>query len=244
MNVLKTINIFRSGTHTAMGGQTLTYSEQDIDRMAAAYNESARPAPLVLGHPQHDDPAYGVVKSLFAKAGVLYAIASVSAALIALVKAGQYNNVSAAFVAPAGPGNPAPGAWYLRHVGFLGAIAPAVKGLDPIAFAEGAPVCFGSSDAFSFTPDSDALPDAGSSRQTFHEAAQTLMKRTHGMTYAAAASEIDRRATARESTTSRFFAEDPVRAAQNEAILSFQESIPGVSYGEAVARLQRAGLFQ
>lgn len=243
MNALKTINIFRSGTHTAMGGQTLTYSEQDISRMAAAYNETARPAPLVLGHPQHDDPAYGVVKSLFAKAGVLYAIASVSAALIDLVKAGRYNNISAAFVAPSAPVNPVPGAWYLRHVGFLGAMAPAVKGLDALAFAESGLICFGSSDAFSFAQPASAVPVVGSNRQAFHEAAQALMTRTPGMSYAGAAAEVDRKATARESMNSRFFTEDPVRAAQNEAILSFQEAIPGVSYGEAVARLQRAGLL-
>jgi hypothetical protein len=242
MNTLKTINIFRSGTHTAMGGQTLTYSEQDVSRMAAVYNEAARPAPLVLGHPQHDDPAYGVVKSLFARAGVLYAIASVSTALVDLVKAGRYSNISASFVAPTGPGNPAPGAWYLRHVGFLGAMAPAVKGLDALAFAEGAPVCFGSSGVFSFAQASGTVPDAGSDRQSFHEAAQTLMKRTPGMTYAAAAIEIDRGATAREVMNSRFFTKDPDRAAQHGAVLNFQESIPGMTYGEALARLQAAGM--
>ena len=29
-----------------------------------------------------------------------------------------------------------PGKWYLRHVGFLGAAAPAVKGLKPVEFAD------------------------------------------------------------------------------------------------------------
>lgn len=37
---------------------------------------------------------------------------------------------------PYGPANPKPGAYYLRHVGFLGAQPPAVKGLAPVEFAE------------------------------------------------------------------------------------------------------------
>ena len=34
----KTIEIFRAGTHTAMAGQEISFSDEDIDNMAAAYN--------------------------------------------------------------------------------------------------------------------------------------------------------------------------------------------------------------
>ena len=34
----KTIEIFRAGTHTAMEGQEISFSDEDIDNMAAAYN--------------------------------------------------------------------------------------------------------------------------------------------------------------------------------------------------------------
>ncbi|MFV2030789.1 2-oxoacid:acceptor oxidoreductase, partial [Neisseria sp. S1] len=54
-----------------------------------------------------------------------------------LVKAGRYKKVSASFYPPGSPSNPVPGKWYVRHVGFLGAHPPAVKGLAPINFADG-----------------------------------------------------------------------------------------------------------
>ncbi|OIO04834.1 MAG: hypothetical protein AUJ49_02085, partial [Desulfovibrionaceae bacterium CG1_02_65_16] len=49
----------------------------------------------------------------------------------------RFKKISASFYLPDSPANPAPGVFYLRHVGFLGAAAPAVKGLKPVAFAAG-----------------------------------------------------------------------------------------------------------
>ncbi|WP_052730442.1 hypothetical protein [Sphingomonas sp. SRS2] len=52
------------------------------------------------------------------------------------VRKGLYRKVSASFYPPQHPGNPKRGQYYLRHVGFLGAAAPAVKGLGTLAFGE------------------------------------------------------------------------------------------------------------
>ena len=41
-----------------------------------------------------------------------------------------------AFTPPDHPSNPVPNAYYLRHVGFLGAQPPAVKGLGEARFAD------------------------------------------------------------------------------------------------------------
>lgn len=54
-----------------------------------------------------------------------------------MVRAGRYKKLSASLYAPDSPANPSPGAWYLRHVGFLGAQPPAIKGLAPVNFAAG-----------------------------------------------------------------------------------------------------------
>lgn len=51
-----------------------------------------------------------------------------------LVRAGRFKKISASFYAPDSPANPRPGQWYLKHVGFLGAAPPAVKGLKQVAF--------------------------------------------------------------------------------------------------------------
>ena len=123
--VMKTFQIFRAGTHTTMAGKDITFTETDLAVMAATYSEAVRPANLVLGHPENDQPAHGTVKKLFLKGSKLYALADAGKALVDLVKAGRYGNVSAAFIPTKN------GQWYLRHVGFLGAMPPAVKGMDP-----------------------------------------------------------------------------------------------------------------
>ena len=60
----------------------------------------------------------------------------VDAAFAELVEAGRYKKISASFYLPDAPNNPVPGVYYLRHVGFLGAQPPAVKGLKAAEFAD------------------------------------------------------------------------------------------------------------
>lgn len=132
----KVFQIFRAGLHTCMDGRTLEFGEQDLNFIAAAYSQSLRPAPLVLGHPQDDKPTYGEVSGVFCRDGKLFACARPHADLVKLVQAGCYKYVSASFMPPNHPNNPNPGTYYLRHVGFLGAHPPAVKGMTPPAFGE------------------------------------------------------------------------------------------------------------
>ncbi len=53
-----------------------------------------------------------------------------------MVASGKFKKVSAAFYLPDSPNNPHKGVLSLRHVGFLGAMPPAVKGLKQVEFAE------------------------------------------------------------------------------------------------------------
>jgi hypothetical protein len=90
--------------------------------------------------------------------------------LIDLVRSGNYKKISASFFSPYHGDNPAPGIWCLRHVGFLGAVPPAVKGMEALAFSETSAVDFaehGRSDANGFEGAFAAtafIPDMG-----FHE---------------------------------------------------------------------------
>lgn len=134
----KLFQIFKAGTRTDNNGRTVTITEADVAAAAAAYDPKLHEAPLVVGHPQTDAPAYGWVGGLKADGGVLSAdFAQMDETFVSLVKDGRYKKVSASFYPPDSPNNPKPGAWYLRHVGFLGAQPPAVKGLQPINFADG-----------------------------------------------------------------------------------------------------------
>lgn len=140
MHGMKTqsIQIFKPGKHTAMSGAALSFSESDLAATAAAYDPAKYEAPLVCGHPKHDDPAYGWVSKLAFAEGVLTADPiQVNADFAELVNAGAFKKISASFYAPDSPSNPVPGVYYLRHVGFLGALPPAVKGMRNPSFAEG-----------------------------------------------------------------------------------------------------------
>lgn len=129
--------IFRAGRHRTIGGQTVEFSEADLAAVAAAYDTAVHEAPLVIGHPKTDDPAMGWVSGLKCVGLRLEAdFRQMDPAFAEAVEAGRYKHVSAAFYAPDSPRNPKPGGYYLRHVGVLGAVPPAVKGLGPLSFAE------------------------------------------------------------------------------------------------------------
>lgn len=133
----KFFEIFKSGTRTDNNGRTVTITDADVAQAAAAYDPKLHEAPLVIGHPKTDAPAYGWVGGLHADGGVLSAdFAQMDDDFVGLVQSGRYKKVSASFYPPDSPSNPKPGSWYLRHVGFLGAQPPAVKGLSAINFAE------------------------------------------------------------------------------------------------------------
>lgn len=123
----KWFEIFRSGIHTDSAGVSHTYSDADLDTIAANYNPQHSEAPLVIGHPKTNEPAYGWVgelkrfgTSLFAKAK------SIVPEFEQAIKDGLFTKRSIAL----NPDNT------LRHVGFLGAVPPAVKGMQDLAFAD------------------------------------------------------------------------------------------------------------
>lgn len=132
----KRLAIFRAGAHTAVDGRMLEFSAADLAGIAAAYDPGASEAPLVVGHPALNAPAYGWVKALSVEGDTLYAEPDqVAPEFAEWVNAGRYKKISASLYLADSPGNPRPGKPYLRHVGFLGAQAPAIKGLPAAAFA-------------------------------------------------------------------------------------------------------------
>ena len=133
----KFFKIFRAGTHRAMAGQTITFSDKEVSDIATYYPLGVKKAPLVLGHPGSNGPALGVVLSLHEKHGALFASADSSDELTNLVRAKQCTGVSCAFVSKGDPLNPVPGMWSLKHVGFMvGGMQPAIKDLGALEFSE------------------------------------------------------------------------------------------------------------
>ena len=132
---MEPIHFFRAGTHVAQDGREITFTEADLRSIATAYDPVVHEAPIVIGHPKTDDPAFGWVQSLEVRADGLWATArQVDGSFADAVRNGSFKKVSGSFYAPRTKGNPKPDGYYLRHIGFLGAAAPAVKGLQPVAF--------------------------------------------------------------------------------------------------------------
>jgi hypothetical protein len=132
----KKLQIFKPGRHITMGGQALSFAESDLQATVSAYDPAVHEAPLVVGHPKADLPAYGWVQSLqFSEGRIDATPKEVNPDFADMVAAGAFKKISASFYAPDAPQNPVPGVYYLRHVGFLGAQAPSVKGLRSPSFA-------------------------------------------------------------------------------------------------------------
>lgn len=133
------IEIFRAGRHIDDAGITHNFSESDLAGMASGYNPALREAPLTVGHPKDNLPAYGWVKAVARNAAGVLTIAAhnVEPQFAEMVAAKRFPKRSASFYPPQSPNNPTPGQWYLRHVAFLGAQPPAIAGLKDIQFSEG-----------------------------------------------------------------------------------------------------------
>lgn len=132
------IEVFREGRFDPLGGGgSFKVTDAELRSIAASYDGLKAPAPVVIGHPKTDHPAYGWVDSLYVENGVLKAnLREVSAEFADTVRSGRYKKVSISVFLPDVSSNPKPGSYYLRHVGFLGAAAPAVPNLKPVEFSE------------------------------------------------------------------------------------------------------------
>ena len=133
------IEIFRAGRHIDDGGVTHEFSEADLDGMASSYKPALKEAPLCVGHPRDNLPAYGWVKSVQRNTQGVLTISthSVEPQFAEMVESRRFPKRSASFYPPQAANNPTPGKWYLRHVAFLGAQPPAIAGLKDIQFSAG-----------------------------------------------------------------------------------------------------------
>ncbi len=145
------IDICRAGNWHDMAGRDVRLDEDRLDRIIAAQS-AADPAPVVVGHPEENAPAYGWVDSLRRVGDRLQAkLRDIAPAFREAVEDGRYAGRSIALQGDT-----------LRHLGFLGGRAPAVPGLAPTCFAS-APesvIAFADSTAEAPQISSDAQPDS------------------------------------------------------------------------------------
>jgi hypothetical protein len=90
---MKQLHIFRAGIHQPMQGGAIEFREADLAATAAAYDPAFGEAPIVVGHPKLDAPAYGWVRALRAEGGDLVAEPhQVEPAFAEMVQAGYIND--------------------------------------------------------------------------------------------------------------------------------------------------------
>lgn len=113
-----------------------------LEQVVANFIPEEHEPPATIGHPQSNAPAYGWACALRIEGDRLQSqFCEVDPAFEQLVREGKFKKRSAAFYMDTrtAPGGRVPA---LRHVGFLGAQPPAVKGLREIHFNEGEAVTF------------------------------------------------------------------------------------------------------
>ena len=156
--------IFKTGSHTSDKGIQKEYSLDDLNFIAQSYKPEEDEAPIVIGHPLDNSPAYGWVSSLeVTEDGKLVADAQdekLHPDFLSAVQEGRYKKRSISLT-PDGK---------LRHIGFLGGAAPAVKGLADIQFSQP------SSTVIEFDIDA-VIPGVVEGEQSFNEN-QSLAKIT------------------------------------------------------------------
>ena len=112
--------IFRAGKQTDSAGNQKTWTDDDLEKIAASYDPAKHEAPAVIGHPKTNAPAYGWVQVVKRQGNVLLAkLKQIEPSFADMVKDGRFKKRSISLY-PDGT---------LRHIGFLGAVSPAVKGL-------------------------------------------------------------------------------------------------------------------
>jgi hypothetical protein len=122
------VEIFQAGRHTDSAGRTREWTEEELDEIVRNHND-ATAAPIVIGHPKTNDPAYGWTGSLFrAGKSLMATFKKVEQQFADLVEQGRYAKRSVSI----GRG---PDGLRLLHVGFLGGAAPALD-LAPMSYAQ------------------------------------------------------------------------------------------------------------
>ena len=123
----KWIEVFEGGTQTDSEGRTDLFDESKLDYTVKTYNPTHHEAPLCIGHPEHNTPAYGWVEEIKRNGKKLLAkCKQIPPEISNAIHSGFWKKRSISFY-PDGK---------LRHIGFLGAQPPAVKGLVDIKFKE------------------------------------------------------------------------------------------------------------
>ena len=135
MILLKNIEIFKAGRFVDSNGTEATFTIDDLKKIADKYNNAIKEnknldAPVILGHKfDTDTPAAGWIKQLYVVKDSLYADFTVNDDIYKRIQNEEFKKVSISIAGEAGN-------YEIVHIGLLGGVAPAVKGMESIKLNE------------------------------------------------------------------------------------------------------------
>lgn len=125
---MKLCEIFKGGIQKDSNGYERNYSDEDLDNICQNFKTQNPDVPICIGHPKQTAPAYGWVNSLQRIGHSLYCdFKQVQKEFKEAVNSGLFKTRSVCIDLDK---------MQLKHVAFLGAAAPAIKGMEQFTFAE------------------------------------------------------------------------------------------------------------
>ena len=122
---MKLCQIFSTGKHTDSKGNTKEWTTDDLDKIVYQFENVHKNAPVCVGHPQSNSPAYGWLDNVKRIGNGLYCtFKDVQEEFKTAVNKGLFKNRSISLDKDLN----------IRHLAFLGGQAPAVKGLEQFCF--------------------------------------------------------------------------------------------------------------
>lgn len=119
--------IFKTGKHKDSKGRIKEWTVEDLDKIVYQAKNVHKDSPICVGHPESNSPAYGWLTNVQRIGNGLYCgFKDVQKEFVEAVKKGLFKNRSLSL----------DGDLNIRHLAFLGAQAPAIKGLEPFCFAD------------------------------------------------------------------------------------------------------------
>ena len=227
------IEIFRAGDYGDKG----VFTRAHLDEMVANFNPAVHEPPNVIGHPEADAPAHGWLASVRRSGDVLVGrLKQVPQVFADAVEAGTYKKRSVAFYKTAK-------GYMVRHLGWLGAQPPQVKGLADVKFSDE-----GKGEVVEITFQEDAMSEPNEKK--IAESVIDYFKGVFAGKGAAEAktfSEDDVKALVASAVVD---AVKPIQAAQAVRDLEFAEhakrvAVQGTSHrcAEAIARVKAKGAW-
>ncbi|MBQ8475612.1 hypothetical protein IJ531_00965 [bacterium] len=125
----KFCEIFKTGLHTDSNGNQREWTLSDLNKIVSNFEEKNLQAAICCGHPKSNTPAYGWVDKLKVEGNKLLAtFKDVQEEFKEAVNKGLFKNRSISLTPDLS----------LRHIAFLGAQPPAIKGLEKFCFQSAA----------------------------------------------------------------------------------------------------------